>query len=50
MAAGQLVLALATTLPLAVAARVLIGTGDALTFISVLLGGDGLVPGRGGCR
>jgi len=36
MAAGQLVLALATTLPLAVAARVLIGTGDALTFISVL--------------
>jgi MFS family permease len=30
------VLALATTLPLAVAARVLIGTGDALTFISVL--------------
>jgi len=36
MAAGQLVLALATTLPFAVAARVLIGTGDALTFISVL--------------
>jgi MFS family permease len=36
MATGQLVLALATTLPLAVAARVLIGTGDALTFISVL--------------
>ena len=36
MAAGQLVLALATTRPLAVAARVLIGTGDALTFISVL--------------
>jgi MFS family permease len=36
MAAGQLALALATTLPLAVAARVLIGVGDALTFISVL--------------
>ena len=36
MATGQLVLALATTLPLAVTARVLIGTGDALTFISVL--------------
>jgi MFS family permease len=36
MAAGQFVLALATTLPLAVTARVLIGTGDALTFISVL--------------
>ena len=36
MATGQLALALATTLPLAVTARVLIGTGDALTFISVL--------------
>jgi MFS family permease len=36
MAAGQLVLALATTLPVAIAARVLVGTGDALTFISVL--------------
>ncbi len=36
MAAGQLLLALAASLPLAVAARVLVGTGDALTFISVL--------------
>ncbi|WP_300016350.1 MFS transporter [Pseudonocardia sp.] len=36
MAAGQLMLALATGLPLAIAARVLVGTGDALTFISVL--------------
>jgi MFS family permease len=36
MAAGQLGLALATTLPLAVTARVLVGAGDALTFISVL--------------
>jgi MFS family permease len=36
MAAGQLVLALASSLPLAIAARVLVGTGDALTFISVL--------------
>src|SRR5690348_5027909 len=36
MAAGQLLLALATALPLAIAARVLVGTGDALTFISVL--------------
>lgn len=36
MAAGQVALALATTLPLAIAARVLVGTGDALTFISVL--------------
>jgi MFS family permease len=36
MAAGQLLLALATALPLAIAARVLVGAGDALTFISVL--------------
>ena len=36
MAAGQLVLALATTVPLAVLGRVLVGAGDALTFVSVL--------------
>lgn len=36
MAAGQLLLAVATGIPLAIAARVLVGTGDALTFISVL--------------
>src|SRR4051794_30615705 len=36
MAAGQLLLALAPSLPLAITARVLVGTGDALTFISVL--------------
>lgn len=36
MAAGQLLLALTTALPLAYAARVLVGAGDALTFISVL--------------
>jgi MFS family permease len=36
MAAGQLVLALATDVPTAVAARVLVGAGDAMTFISVL--------------
>ncbi|MDT7707103.1 MAG: hypothetical protein QOG20_2710, partial [Pseudonocardiales bacterium] len=36
MAAGQLVMALAEDIPLAVVARVLVGTGDALTFISVL--------------
>jgi MFS family permease len=36
MAAGQAALALATSLPLAIAARVLVGAGDALTFISVL--------------
>jgi MFS family permease len=36
MAAGQLALALAHTLPLAILARVLVGSGDAMTFISVL--------------
>lgn len=36
MAAGQVLLAVATDLPLAIAARVLVGAGDALTFISVL--------------
>jgi MFS family permease len=36
MAAGQLVLALATDVPTAVAARVLVGAGDAMTFICVL--------------
>jgi MFS family permease len=36
MAAGQLLLALATDVPTAVTARVLVGAGDAMTFISVL--------------
>jgi len=36
MAAGQLVLALADSVGVAVIARVLVGAGDALTFISVL--------------
>jgi MFS family permease len=36
MAAGQLVLGLATDVPTAIAARVLVGAGDAMTFISVL--------------
>ncbi|MGQ0575569.1 MAG: MFS transporter [Pseudonocardia sp.] len=36
MAAGQGVLAVAQSLPLAIAARVLVGAGDALTFLSVL--------------
>lgn len=36
MAAGQLVLAVATDVPLAFVARVLVGMGDGLTFISVL--------------
>ena len=36
MSAGQLVIALATTTELALAARVLIGAGDALTFVSVI--------------
>lgn len=36
MVAGQLCFAVATDVPLAIAARVLIGLGDAMTFISVL--------------
>lgn len=36
MATGQAALAVADALPLAIAARVLVGAGDALTFISVL--------------
>lgn len=36
MAAGQLLLAVTASLPLAVLARVLVGAGDALTFIAVL--------------
>ncbi|WP_098957923.1 nitrate/nitrite transporter [Pseudonocardia sp. N23] len=46
MAAGQLVLALAETLPLAIAARVLVGAGDALTFISVLSVVNAWFPAR----
>lgn len=36
MAAGQLVLGIAESIPLAVVGRILVGTGDALTFVSVL--------------
>lgn len=36
MATGQLLLAVADTLPLAISARLLVGAGDALTFVSVL--------------
>lgn len=36
MSAGQALLAVAESLPVAIAARVLVGAGDALTFISVL--------------
>src|SRR5881275_148747 len=36
MAAGQLLLGMSHTVPLAIAARVLVGMGDAMTFISVL--------------
>ena len=36
MAAGQLTLAFTTALPVAIAARAVLGLGDALTFISVL--------------
>ena len=49
MAAGQLLLGTATSLPLAIAARVLVGIGDAFTFVSVF----SLVPAwfpPGECR
>jgi MFS family permease len=46
MAAGQLVLALATDVPTALAARVLVGAGDAMTFISVLRVVSLWFPGR----
>ena len=46
MAAGQLALALAGDVPTAVAARVLVGTGDAMTFISVLRLVTFWFPGR----
>jgi MFS family permease len=46
MAAGQLLLALATNVPTAVAARVLVGAGDAMTFISVLRVISFWFPGR----
>ncbi len=46
MAAGQLMLALATDVPTAVAARVLVGTGDAMTFISLLRVISFWFPGR----
>jgi MFS family permease len=47
MAAGQVVLALADHVPLAVLGRVLVGAGDAMTFISVLrLVTTWLPPGR----
>jgi MFS family permease len=46
MAAGQFVLALATDVPTAVLARVLVGAGDAMTFISVLRLVSLWFPGR----
>jgi MFS family permease len=46
MAAGQLVLALATDVPTAIAARVLVGAGDAMTFISLLRVVSLWFPGR----
>jgi MFS family permease len=46
MAAGQLTLALAGDVPTAVAARVLVGTGDAMTFISLLRVVSFWFPGR----
>jgi MFS family permease len=46
MGAGQLVLALATDVPTAIVARVLVGAGDAMTFISVLRVINLWFPGR----
>jgi MFS family permease len=46
MAAGQLLLALADGIPLAFVARVLVGAGDAMTFISVLRVIGFWFPGR----
>ncbi|RZU32004.1 MFS transporter [Blastococcus saxobsidens] len=46
MAAGQLALALADGVPTAVLARVLVGAGDAMTFISVLRVVSLWFPGR----
>jgi len=46
MGAGQLVLALATDVPTAIVARVLVGAGDAMTFISVLRVINVWFPGR----
>jgi MFS family permease len=46
MAAGQLVLALATDVSTAIIARVLVGAGDAMTFISVLRVISLWFPGR----
>jgi MFS family permease len=46
MAAGQLLLALATDVPTAIGARVLVGAGDAMTFISVLRVVGLWFPGR----
>jgi len=46
MASGQLVLAFTESLPAAVAARAVVGLGDAVTFISVLAAAVGLHQGR----
>ncbi len=46
MAGGQLLLALSDTVPLAVGGRVLVGAGDAMTFISVLRLVNAWLPAR----
>ncbi len=46
LASGQLLLGLAETVPTAIAARVLVGAGDAMTFISVLRVVSLWFPGR----
>src|SRR3712207_9165463 len=46
MAAGQATLAVAGDVPTAIAARVLVGAGDAMTFVSVLRVVGFWFPGR----
>ena len=48
LAAGQLLLAFTTVLPLAVLARVLVGAGDAIVFCGGVHPGPALVPGPAG--
>ena len=47
MAAGQVLFAVATSMPLAVAGRALVGLGDAFTFISVIRLASSWFPRQG---
>ena len=48
MMSAQLALAFTESLPVAIGARIAVGAGDALTFISVLLVGTAVVPAPAG--